>query len=96
MAGIRISIQQQHEFTNYFNCEALGVNPDDPCVLEVSRLKSRVLIILTNVFGAVTPYVILIYIVPVKKIKDVFGTWRKWLSITNLGKKSSSTATSSR
>ena len=97
MVGIRISIQQQQGITNYFSCEALGVNVDDPCVLEVSRLKSRVLITLTNVFGAITPYVILIYIVPVKKIKDVFGTWRKRLigTITNLGKKSSSTVSSS-
>ena len=96
MVGIRISIQQQQGFTNYFSCEALGADLDDSCVLEVSRLKSRVLITLTNVFGAITPYVILIYIVPVRKMKDVFGTWRKRLTVTiNLAKKSSSTVPSS-
>ena len=58
--------------TNYFTCEAFGVNPDDPCILEVDRTRDQALTTASRVVYATVPYVTLIYIVPVEKVKTAF------------------------
>ena len=56
-------------------CEAFGSDPDNPCTLEVDRHRDHALIILAlSTIQNFAPYVALVYIIPVDKVK---ARWNK-------------------
>ena len=63
--------RDQQLLFEYYSCEAFGTDPSDPCVLQVDRRRDQTLIMLSNLMLIFAPYVTLIYIVPVNKV-------RKW------------------
>lgn len=69
--GSRNVFQNQQGLKNYFTCEALGLDPVDPCILEH---RDHALIIAAFVVYTLGPYATLVYIIPMDKIKD---QWRK-------------------
>ena len=60
--------QNQQLYLNYFFCESFGIVPDNPCVLEVDGYRDRSLLILSYTGFIFTPYIILIYILPVERL----------------------------
>jgi hypothetical protein len=60
-------------------CEAFGSNPDNPCVLEVDRYRDHALTVLALTIQSLAPFVALVYIIPVDKVK---ARWNK--SLTSL------------
>ena len=71
--GSRNIAQYQQGFMDYFVCEAFGVDPDNPCVFEVDRRGDQAFTIASYAMYALGPYVTLVYIVPVDKVKE---KWR--------------------
>ena len=51
-------------------CEALGLDPDDLCVLEVDRHTDHALTIVAIIVQSIAPCVTLVYIIPVDKVKN--------------------------
>lgn len=78
--GFGNSSQDKQAFTKYFNCEAFGVDSSKPCVIEVDRRRDQALLIVSSTMFVFAPYVTLIYIVPVDKIKEKWGMWRNHAS----------------
>ena len=70
IGGFHSILQDTLLFLQYFSCEAYGVDPSSPCVLEVDRRQDQSLILLSNIMLIFAPYITLIYIVPVNKVKD--------------------------
>lgn len=68
--------KNQEEFTKYFTCEALGADSDDPCILEVDRQGNQGFNIVSYAMYAISPFITLVYVVPVDKIKERWRTWR--------------------
>ena len=66
--------QNQQGLENYFTCEAFGLDPDDPCILETDRHREHALTIAGLVVYTIGPYATLVYATPVEKIKY---QWRK-------------------
>ena len=66
--------QNQQGLKNYFACEALGSDPDNPCVLEVNRYRDHALKVIALTVYTIGPYATLVYVIPVDKVKD---QWRK-------------------
>lgn len=66
--------QNQQGLKNYFACEALGSDPDNPCVLEVNRHRDHALTVTAFIVYTIGPYATLVYVIPVDKVKD---QWRK-------------------
>ena len=62
------SQQNQQLYFNYFFCESFGIVPDNPCVLEVDGFRDQLLLILSYATFIFTPYIILIYILPVERL----------------------------
>lgn len=79
--GFRNALQDQQEFINYFSCEAFGVNPSSPCVLGVDRRRDQALIIASGTMPFFAPYITLIYIVPVDKLKEKWRIWRNHVTL---------------
>jgi hypothetical protein len=46
-------------------CEAIGFDPDNPCVLEVDRHRDHALDILAFTIQSFAPCIALVYIIPV-------------------------------
>ena len=74
--------QDQEGFTQYFACEALGVNLNNPCVFTVDRLRQQAFTIASFVMYTMGPYLTLVFIVPVNKMKEKWETWTKKLMNT--------------
>ena len=70
LIGARLGkIQQNRQiYSDYFLCESFGIVPDNPCVLEVDGYRDRSLLILSYAAFIFTPYIILIYILPVERL----------------------------
>ena len=62
------SYQDQQLYSDYFLCETFGIDSDNPCVLEVNGYRVQSFIVAINAMFTLTPYVILIYILPVEKL----------------------------
>ena len=75
--GLRNTFQYQQRFNDYFMCEAFGSDPDNPCVFEVDRYTDHALTILANIVHNLAPCVVLVYIIPVDKVKT---QWNKSLT----------------
>ena len=60
--------QNQQLYFDYFFCETFGIDPDNPCVLDVDGYVDQSLRIATNATFTFTPYIILIYILPVGRL----------------------------
>jgi hypothetical protein len=60
--------QNQQLYSDYFFCETFGIDPDNPCVLEVDGYMDQSLTIATYATFIFTPYIILIYILPVERL----------------------------
>ena len=58
-------------------CEAFGLNPDNPCILEVDRHIDYALTVLAGIVINLAPYVALVYIIPLDKVK---AQWNKSLT----------------
>ena len=67
--GLQNAFGNQQGFKNYFKCEAFGSDPDDPCVLEVDRHRDHALTITAIIVQSIAPFVSLVYIIPVDKVK---------------------------
>ena len=61
--GLRNTSRYQQGFNDYFMCEAFGLDPDNPCTLEVERHRDHALTILALTIQNFAPYVALVYIV---------------------------------
>ena len=59
------------------------MNPDDPCVLEVDRRGDHTFVVAAFIVYAMGPFVTLVYILPVDKVKTVFKEWKNKLSDTS-------------
>ena len=70
LIGARFGKSQQNQqlYFDYFFCEMFGIDPDNPCVLEVDGYRDQSLRIATNAMFTFTPYIILIYILPVERL----------------------------
>ena len=68
--GARLGQYQQNQqlYSDYFFCESFGIVADNPCVLEVDGYRDRSLLILSYATFIFTPYIILIYILPVERL----------------------------
>ena len=62
------SQQNQQLYSDYFFCESFGIVPGNPCVLEVDGYNDQSLLILSYATFIFTPYIILIYILPVERL----------------------------
>ena len=70
----------------YFACEAIGDDPNDPCIFEVDRQKEQAFTVASYVSHALGPYVILVYAMPVDKLKEKWSMWRKQPTHTTTSK----------
>ena len=70
LIGVRAGKYQQNQqlYLDYFFCEMFGIDPDNPCMLEVDAYMDQSLQIATYVTYTFTPYIILIYILPVERL----------------------------
>ena len=76
--GLSNMSRNEQGLKDYFTCEAFGSNPVDPCILEVDLHRVHALQIaafVVHTFSA--PYVTLVYVIPVDKVKE---QWKKLLS----------------
>ena len=73
--GSRNTALYTQGFTDYFSCEAFGVDPDDPCVFEVDRRGDQILTFISIGMYSIGAYVALICIAPVDKIKEKSKMW---------------------
>ena len=65
----------------YFNCQSFGVDPDNPCVLEVDRHWAQIAALIVGILLMLAPYIMMIYIVPVDKFKE---KWQMWIKKSRL------------
>ena len=84
--GLRNASQNQQGFMEYFACEAVGDDPNDPCIFEVDRQKEQAFTVASYVSHALGPYVILVYAMPVDKLKEKWSMWRKQPTHTTTSK----------
>ena len=70
LTGVRAGKYQQNQqlYLDYFFCEKFGIDPDNPCMLEVNGYMGQSLQIATYATYTFTPYIILIYILPVERL----------------------------
>ena len=61
----------------YFNCQSFGVDPDNPCVLEVDRHWSLITSLVFSILFMFAPYITMVYIMPVDKLKEKWQMWIK-------------------
>lgn len=61
---------------DYFACEALGQDPEDPCIFEVDRRKEQAFTIASYASLAIGPYAILVYAIPIDKVRKKWKTWK--------------------
>ena len=59
------------------------MNPDDPCILEVDHRGDHTFVVAAFIVYAMGPFVTLVYILPVDKVKTVFKEWKNKLSDTS-------------
>lgn len=72
--GLRRADEYQQAFDQYFQCEALGYNPQNPCALQVDRSSTIALSIASYSTFVYQPYVAFVYIIPFKKVKNMLRT----------------------
>ena len=72
------NVSQDHRlFMEYFNCQSFGVDPDNPCVLEVDRHWSLIISLIYSILFMFAPYITMVYIIPVDKLKEKWQIWIK-------------------
>ena len=74
---IRNVSQDRRLFMEYFNCQSFGVDPNNPCVLEVDRHWSLITSVILSILFMFAPYITMVYIVPVDKLKEKWQMWIK-------------------
>ena len=74
---IRDVPQDRRLFMEYFNCQSFGVDPNNPCVLEVDRHWSLITSVILPILFMFAPYITMVYIVPVDKLKEKWQMWIK-------------------
>ena len=75
--------RDQQVFASYFACEAIGKDTDNPCSLDVNRQQQQAFTIVSFAMYTIGPYVALVYIVPVDKVKKKLGSL-KTLTAANI------------
>lgn len=61
----------------YFACEALGEDPENPCPFTVDRQEGQAFTIASFAFYAMGPYATLVYVIPLEKLKERWATKSK-------------------
>ena len=74
---VRNTPKDRKLFMEYFNCQSFGVDPDNPCVLEVDHRWVQIINLIVGILLMLAPYVTMIYIVPVDKFKEKCQMWIK-------------------
>ena len=74
---IRNVSQDRRLFMEYFNYQSFGVDPNNPCVLEVDRHWSLITSLILSILFMFAPYITMVYIVPVDKLKEKWQMWIK-------------------
>ena len=75
--GLRNVSQNQQLFVRYFECQSFGVDPNNPCILEVDRRRDQALTFMFAVLLMFAPYTVMVYVVPVDKLKEKWQSWIK-------------------
>ena len=78
---VRNTPKDRKLFMEYFTCQSFGVDPDNPCVLEVDRRWAQITALIVYIWLMFAPYVTMIYIVPVDKFKE---KWQMWIKKSRL------------
>ena len=75
---LRNAPQDQTLFMKHFNCQSFGVDPNKPCVLiEVDRLGVQIISLMIGTLFMFSPYIVMVYIMPVDKFKEKWQVWTK-------------------
>ena len=74
LAGSRNAPQNLRRLYDYFSCEVLGINGDNPCTFDVDRIEEQAFTIASFLAYTLGPYSTLVYVIPVDRVKDKLGT----------------------
>ena len=74
--------REQQAFASYFACEALGKDSDNPCPFDVNRQQQQAFTLVSFAMYTIGPYVALVYIVPLDKVKKKLESLKTW-TVTN-------------